>query len=246
MLHGFTSNSNPDMQGIVALTSPCTTHMPNLDSQNARPTTSALSPTDKIDVLFHEYEALYGLAQFRLTSLERRATLAWAALGAFLTGIGAMAPDAQRAFLVGVPLALFWLLRTTINHARSFEDALRRLDEIERRVNDLANDELLVFQSRHPSKGGAIGGRTGTETLLTVLMTGLAMLLACAYLFERHAEAPPEGVLIYRAFLIAIALSLLVQVWCLRSYRYDQARRRVRSRTIAWPRRRGGGGRRTR
>lgn len=168
---------------------------------------------------------MYGLAQFRLTSLERRATLAWAALGAFLTGFGAMASDAQKAFLIGVPLALFWLLRTTINHARSFEDALRRLDEIECLVNRLADDELLSFQSRHPSRGGAIGGRTGTETLLTVLMTGLAMLVACGYLFQRHADAAPEAMIGYASYLALISVSLIAQVWGLRSYRYRKARK---------------------
>jgi hypothetical protein len=201
-------------------------------------TSTRLTTSDKIGVLFEEYKALYGLAQFRLTSLERRAMLAWAALGAFLTGFGAMTGDAQRAFLVGVPLAIFWLLRTTINHARSFEDALRRLDEIECRVNTLAGDELLAFQSRHPSRGGAIGGRTGTETLLTVLMTGLAMLAACGYLFQRHAEAPVEAVLGYAVYLGLIALSLIVQVWSLRSYRYRKAPQALRpgrsSRSTRW------------
>ena len=193
------------------------------------PASPPVTPVQKIDVLFEEYKALYGLAQFRLTSLERRATLAWAALGGFLTGFGAMSADAQRAFLIGVPLAIFWLLRTTVNHARSFEDALRRLDEIECAVNRLAGDDLLVFQSRHPSRGGAIGGRTGTETLLTVLMTGLAMLLACGFLFLRHADAPPDGLIAYFVYLTTIAASLLFQVWSLRSYRYRKTRNLVRS-----------------
>ena len=190
-----------------------------------------------IDILFEEYKALYGLAQFRLTSLDRRATMAWAALGAFLTGFGAMSADAQRAFLIGVPLAILWLLRTTVNHARSFEDALRRLDEIECAVNRLAGDDLLVFQSRHPSRGGAIGGRTGTETLLTVLMTGLAMLLACGFLFLRHADAPPDGVAAYSTYLATIAASLVFQVWNLRSYRYRKTRKAERSTTTGWVRR---------
>jgi hypothetical protein len=192
------------------------------------------TPIQKIEILFEEYRALYGLAQFRLTSLERRATLAWAALGAFLTGFGAMSTDAQRTFLIGVPLAIFWLLRTTINHARSFEDALRRLDEIECTVNRLAGDELLVFQSRHPSRGGAIGGRTGTETLLTVLMTGLAMLLACGFLFDRHADASSDGQYAYVGYLSLIGLSLVLQVWALRAYRYHKAPRRTRPRTSRW------------
>lgn len=194
------------------------------------PPPTKLGPPEQIEVLFHEYEALYGLAQFRLNSLERRATLAWAALGAFLTGFGAMAPDAQRTFLIGVPAAIFWLLRTTVNHARSFEDALRRIDEIECSVNKLAGTRLLAFQSRHPSRGGAIGGRTGAETLLTVLMTGLAMLLACWFLFWRHADAPPEALIVYTVYLGLVAIGLVHEVWNLRKYRYRHARRLTRSR----------------
>src|ERR1043165_4407131 len=121
-------------------------------------------PKEKVEVLFQEYPALYRLAEFRLNSLDRRALAAWAALTAFLTTFTALNSDAQSALLLGAPMALLWLLRTTINHARSFEDALRRLDEIECTVNGLAGEELLAFQSRHPSRGGAVGGRTGTET----------------------------------------------------------------------------------
>lgn len=203
---------------------------------HALQTTSHLSAADKIDVLFHEYEAMYGLAQFRLTSLERRATLAWAALGAFLTGFGAMTSDAQRAFLIGVPIAIFWLLRTTINHARSFEDALRRIDEIECAVNGLAKDDLLTFQSSHPSRGGAIGGRTGTETLLTVLGTAIAMLFACGYLFQRHADEPTEFLIGYAVYLSLIGVSLVSQVWSLRSYQYRKARVAFRKRRKSGPR----------
>ncbi len=184
---------------------------------------------ERIKVLFEEYQALYRLAEFRLSSLDRRALAAWAALTAFLTTFTALNSDAQAALLFGAPMALLWLLRTTINHARSFEDALRRLDEIERLVNRLAGDDLLAFQSRHPSRGGAVGGRTGTETVLTVLATSLVMLTACGFLFYRHERADPgpfyPAVFYgYLAYLVAVACHYLSAVTALRKYRYQKAR----------------------
>lgn len=111
-----------------------------------------------LDILFEEYRALYGLVELRLTSLDRRALLAWAALGAFLTGFNTMGEGAQQSFLLGVPLAVFWLLRTTVNHARSFEDAIRRIDQIECEVNSIAGAKLLAFQSRHPAAAAPSAG----------------------------------------------------------------------------------------
>lgn len=189
---------------------------------------ASMDPAEKIKVLFEEYQALYKLVEFRLASLDRRALAAWAALTAFLTTFTALNADAQAALLFGAPMALLWLLRTTINHARSFEDALRRLDEIERAVNRLAGDELLAFQSRHPSRGGSVGGRTGTETVLTVLATSLVMLTACGFLFYRHEAAAPHPLhpivfYGYVAYLIAVACHYLSAVTTLRKYRYQKA-----------------------
>lgn len=187
-------------------------------------TPAAIEPTEKIKVLFEEYQALYRLAEFRLNSLDRRALAAWAALTAFLTTFTALNRDAQWALLLGAPMALLWLLRTTINHARSFEDALRRLDEIECAVNRLAGDELLAFQSRHPSRGGAVGGRTGTETVLTVLATSIVMVSACGFLFYRHAPEQPVILYGYLAYLAAAVCHYISSVRMLRSYRYQKRR----------------------
>jgi len=183
-----------------------------------------LKTTEKFDVLFQEYQALYRLAEFRLNSLDRRALAAWAALTAFLTTFAALNSDAQCALLLGVPMALLWLLRTTINHARSFEDALRRLDEIECAVNGLAGEELLNFQSRHPSRGGAVGGRTGTETVLTVLATSIVMLGACGFLFYRHGPLEPAVLGGYLTYLAAVTCHYVSSVVALRSYHYQKAR----------------------
>src|SRR5882724_10094282 len=143
-----------------------------------------------IDLLMEEYRVLYTLVTFRMTSLDRRVPIATAALATFLGSIAAVPPASQSIFLIGLPLAQVWLVRTTVNHARSFEDVLRRIDEIERRVNSLAGEELLVFQSRHPSSGKATGGRTGMETVWTVYTTALLMLAACVYLAAQHSDSP--------------------------------------------------------
>lgn len=101
----------------------------------------------RIDVLLEEYRALYALVQFRMTALDRRVPLAGSTL-AFSLGGAFIAPlHVQIVVLVVLPLAVLWLVRTTINHARSFEDALRRIEQIEVRVNELASEELMAFQS---------------------------------------------------------------------------------------------------
>lgn len=131
-----------------------------------------LSAEARMTVLLAEYSAMYDLALFRLHSLDRRVPLTGSALVASLGATLVLPIEAQVFILVAVPLALVWFLRTTINHARSFEDALRRIEQIESKLNALAGDELVHFQSRHPSRGKATGGRTGRETITTVLIAG--------------------------------------------------------------------------
>lgn len=185
----------------------------------------------KIGVLLEEYRALYTLVTFRMTSLDRRVPIATAALATFLGSISAVPPASQTIFLLGLPLAQVWLVRTTINHARSFEDVLRRIDEIERRVNTLAGEELLVFQSRHPSGGRATGGRTGVETVRTVYSSSLLMLGACGYLASVNF-ADPRVLIVYWAACGLIGVQLTVSILLLKRYRYlkdrSTARRRAR------------------
>lgn len=166
---------------------------------------------------------MYGLVEFRLVSLDRRAMLAWAGLTAFLTCFSALSGDAQWSLLIGAPMALLWLLRTTINHARSFEDALRRLDEIERAVNQLAGSELLAFQSRHPSRGWSVGGRTGTETVLTILATSLVMLFSCGFLGVQHGDVAPPLLAMYVGYLGVATVYFMYCVFSLRRYQYRKA-----------------------
>lgn len=175
----------------------------------------------RINLLMEEYKVLYSLVTFRMTSLDRRVPIATAALATFLGSIAAVPPASQAIFLIGLPLAQVWLVRTTINHARSFEDVLRRIDEIERRVNELTGEELLVFQSRHPSSGRATGGRTGMETVWTVYTTSLLMLGACGYLATLQMDILALKVYAGCCGLIAVYLTGLVLR--LRRYRYVKA-----------------------
>ena len=134
------------------------THLP-------APKRSGLAKSHHLEALLAEYNALYGLAEFRMGALDRRVPAAGAALLVFIGSVPALPGPAQHILLAAIPASLIWLLRTTINHARSFEDVLRRIEVIEdvlRRieviegaVNKLAGETLMCFQTTHPSKGRA-------------------------------------------------------------------------------------------
>lgn len=157
-----------------------------------------------------------------MASLDRRVLLAWAALATFLASFFAVGGVGQHAMLIALPFALIWLNRTTIGHARSFEDALRRIDEIERTVNGIAGEELLSFQSRHPSRSVAVGGRTGSDTVKTVSTTAFLMLMAGVLLQLSIPPATPQQVLPYASLCAIAAIQVAVHMSEFRRYRYDK------------------------
>ncbi len=180
-----------------------------------------LTKEARIQVLLEEYRALYGLLTFRLGAMDRRLPVAGGTLGALLGATTAMPADTKLAFLLGLPVALLWLLLSTVQHARAKEDHLRRIDEIERLVNRLAGEELLVFQSRHPNKRRMPAGRSGFGTVLSVLSTCWMMLAACCFL----VSTPPRllqlgGTLAYCLYIAGFAGVMLHVVIRLRQYRY--------------------------
>ena len=182
------------------------------------------SPIDAqlcINVLLEEYRALYGLAQFRMAALDRRVPLAGTALALSLGGAFVSPLAVQVVVLLVLPLAVLWLVRTTINHARSFEDALRRIEQIERRINEIAGHPLLAFQSSHPSRGEKVGGRTGTESVLAVVLVSAGGLLACVALIVLLQGANPMLRQFYLAFPAFTAGTLAFDVWRLERYRYE-------------------------
>lgn len=124
-------------------------------------------------------------------------------------------------FQAQVPVALLWLLLSTVQHARSKEDHLRRIDEIERLVNRLAGEELLVFQSRHPNKRRTTAGRSSFGTVLSVLSICWMMLAACCFL----VSSPPRllqlgAILAYYLYIAGLAGVMIHAVNRLRRYRY--------------------------
>lgn len=184
------------------------------------PEGSALTPREAIDVLLAEYEAMYRLAEFRMASLERRVPAAGATIVAFLGVLPLLPESSQWILLLVVPASLVWFVRTTINHARSFEDVLRRIERIEKWTNQLAGAELLGFQSKHPSRGTTVGGRTGVETVGAAMLASALVLLACLAL--SHPSIPKEEVvgLVYFAYVGGIGIHLVVCVHRWRAYRH--------------------------
>lgn len=180
----------------------------------------SIAPDLVLKALLHEYNALYGLAEFRLNAMDRRIPIMGGLLTAFLGSVPVLPASSQILALVAVPISLIWLLRTTINHARSFEDALRHIELLEHRINKLLGQDAMGFQSRHPSKGSTVGGRTGWETVgAVVLASGLLLTMSGVMAISMYPTRP--GVLVaFGLYILGIVgvLGRAVRVW--QAYRY--------------------------
>lgn len=179
-----------------------------------------LDAGERLQLLMEEYRALYAIVTFRNSSMERRVPIAGATLAAFLGAATVLPIEARLIYLVGLPIALLFFLRTTVNHARSVEDVLRRIEQIEHAVNSLAGETLLAFQSTHPSRLEAVGGRTGRESVRAVFVTCELMLLAGVFLFHHTGSFPSPLPLLYNVYVAATGLLLAYYVLDLRTYRY--------------------------
>ena len=159
---------------------------------------------------------MYQLAASRIASLERRAPFGIAALVALMAAFSSIPVEAQAPVLFAMPIGVFWYLETTINHARSFEDLIRRIDQIECLVNKLAGRELLVFQSTHPSRGTRVGGRTGHETVQAVLCNSLVFMLIGLWQHNQMGSSVYDLGWLYSLYvaLSAIALTYRVHHFC--------------------------------
>lgn len=174
-----------------------------------------------LSALLEEYRALYGLVLFRLTALDRRVPVANAALLAFATSAGALPIEGRWLVLLGVPIGASWLLRVTVNHARSLEDALRHIEAVERRINALLALSAVSFQGEHPSRGRAVGGRTGQESIRAVLAGSLLMIGQCAYLAWFGGVMPQKAMLFYGAYIAGVLLDLCSCSVRLLRYHYE-------------------------
>jgi len=189
-----------------------------------RPNDSAPEP---VSILLEEYRQLYGLALYRLNALDQRIPVASAILTTVLGCIVLLPPPLQIALLFGLPLSLLWLSATTFNHARSFEDALRRIEEIEHAVNEYAGVVLLQFQSCHPSRGTLVGGRTGKQTADAVLGTSVVLITTCvlAMVLVVHSHIAIVGA--HAGLCIGIMVALAKGYRELRGYSYQHGPSRV-------------------
>lgn len=162
---------------------------------------------------------MYQLAEFRMASLERRVPAAGATIVAFLGVLPLMPEQSQWILLFVVPASLVWFVRTTISHARSFEDVLRRIEWLEGKANELVSEDLLGFQSSHPSRHVAVGGRTGVETVGAVLLAAALVLLACLVIASTALSGSSSLWLAYYAYIATIGLHLIVCIVGWRRYR---------------------------
>lgn len=183
------------------------------------PVQNSESQSAQLRALMEEYRCMYGLALFRLEALDRRVPVAGATLAAFIGSVTALPLQSRELVLIGAPVATVWLLRVTINHARSFEDALRRIEVVERRVNAAVGADVLGFQTQHPSRRRAVGGRTGRETVDAVLAAGVLMIAGCAYLFV--ADHGVRAAQAFAAYSGSVALYLVWLAVRLMQYRYE-------------------------
>lgn len=179
-----------------------------------------LSTRDQVNVLLEEYRALYGLLLFRLDAMERRLPIAGGGIVVLFASLSAIPDELRVATLIVLPASLAWLVWTTVNHGRSKEDNLRRIDEIERQVNELACSELLVFQSQHPNCKRHVAGRTGSGTVAALAATCVAMLVACHFLFA-PLTASVSLLFGYDAYLVTVAVFVVGCSYRMRRYRYQ-------------------------
>jgi len=178
----------------------------------------SLSRLDRIQILLEEYRSLNSLLLFRLAAMDRRLPVSVGIITAAMAAILAVPAESQIALLFVIPPALCWLVRSTVQHARAKEDHLRRIDELERAINSIAGEELLVFQSRHPNQSRATAGRTGGITVVAVSSGAFAMLVFCVFVFLSQTSLIPPW--LYVAYASVAAIDVIYAPIALSRYCY--------------------------
>lgn len=167
-----------------------------------------------------EYDALYRLAEFRLGALDRRIPLIGGVLTGFLSVVPMLPGVSQVLGLLAIPVSLIWLVRTTITHAKSFEDAIRAIEAIEQRVNDELGEKVLGFQSTHPSRRRSVGGRTGSETVSALVIVSCLLLGMSLWMGTGIETELGWFNSAYAVFVACISATLIRPVWNWGKYRY--------------------------
>lgn len=184
--------------------------------------TPLLNDVQQIDILLEEYRALYGLLQWRLAAGDRRLLISGALLTGALTAICSLDAVTAQLLLWGLPVLLWVIVSATAGHARSKEDLLRRIDEIERHINLLAQADLLAFQSRRRQRDRVVGGRTGLRTINGTLVLCIVVLLGAVIAFQpaRGLRSPASAAL--GLWAIAWAGLMVREAALLKNYRYER------------------------
>lgn len=179
----------------------------------------ATTRTELVQIALEEYRQMHALVLYRLQVLDQRIPLTTAALTAALGSVVVMPELLQFGLLVGVPLAASAVCLSTFNHARSLQDAISRIAEIESSVNRLTGREVLGFQSTHPGRN-SVGVRTGRLTSDLVLAACL-ILFACSYFLAGSIfDWPTYTRIAHLLLLLLLAAKLLHDRLRLQTYRY--------------------------
>lgn len=165
---------------------------------------------DPVPILLEEYRQLYTLVLYRLSVLDQRIPLATAAITAALGSVVVLPSSMQAAFLLALPIAAMLVYLSTINHARSLEDALSRIAELELAVNQQIGSGTLRFQSSHPGRR-LVGGRTGHSTVAWVHAATLSLLAICVFTRVQLGSSQPLETLCYIAAMATLAVFALVE-----------------------------------
>lgn len=180
-----------------------------------------LTDVQKIDILLVEYGALYALLQWRLTAADRRLFVAGALIAGVLTALHTLDVAASRLLLWALPVVLWVILSATIGHARSKEDLLRRIDEIEQRINALAGTTLLAFQSRRSNR--AVAGRTGLRAVNGTLALCIVVLLGAVLFLQPAEDVHAPAAIAFGMWAAAWAGLMVRDALLLRYYTYERS-----------------------
>ncbi len=176
-----------------------------------------LSRHDRIQILLEEYRSLNALLLFRLSALDRRLPLSTAFLAISAASMLAVPYPIRMVVLCLSPLAVAWLARTTVQHAIAKEDHLRRIDEIERRVNQIAEENLLLFQSKHPNQRATTAGRSGQASVKATVVCCIAVVCLCAFIVLYHGAPSPFAYVIY---VLLVTVDIICSHRILSRYEY--------------------------
>ena len=186
------------------------------------PKRGPLDESKQIDILLAEYGVLHRLLEWRLSAGDRRVVISAGLLTGLLTAVRTVDDATARLLLWALPVLLWVIFSALAGHTRSKEDLLRRIDEIERHVNLLANTELLVFQSRRPNRQHLVGGRTGSTSINAMLTVNISLLLASVFAMWPAIDPPPPLVICHAIWAAIWAGWMLDLAFRVQRYRYDR------------------------